>query len=156
MKSTGKIIVFPAIFLVVVVMVAMYFVSQPPKGYIFYYPEKYAGWICIHHGVGGAEKLAEINGYLIAKNPPTGVLKTSSLLRTSKRRNKYYYYHGATIRKAEELEFGGGGTVQQKMSDGTLGPVMSFMWISTDAERDYELYVKGRTNDPVPCGPFAK
>jgi hypothetical protein len=152
-----KSIIKYAIFVICLILVAyglLLFLFTPPKGYIYYFPENYAGWICIQHDVNGASPLPEQDGYLIIKVPASGILKTSSQLRSSQTRDKYYYYNGAQIKDAKGLEFGGGGTIQNRVGE---GPIISKFWISNNARIDYDLYVKGKTLDEnIPCGPFVK
>lgn len=149
-----------AVCLLVVAISGLYFLFTPPKGYIYYFPENYAGWICIQHGDNSATPLPEQDGYLIIKVPINGILKTSSQLRTSPTRDKYYYYNGTQIKEAKGLEFGGGGTLQGvRTVQGVpvpVGPITAYFWISKDSKRDYDLYVKGKNIDlkNIPCGPF--
>lgn len=117
------------------------YVHTPGKGGRFYIPEKYSGWICVSYEVDNMPPLNEEDGFLIYKIPQNGVLKTSSKPRLSPSYDEYYYCTKEGTRKAEELEMGGGYTVQ---TDGQK-EFISYFWISSsDANKDYEKYVKDR------------
>jgi len=152
MKSTIKYGV-RIVCLVVAVLGLLFFLLRPPKGYIYYFPENYAGWICVEYGADGFAPLTEQDGYLIVKVPSSGILKTSSPLRTSPTRDKYYYYNGIQIKDAKELQLGGGGTIQRTGET----QITSKFWISNNAKRDYDLFVRGKSFDEsMPCGPFVQ
>jgi hypothetical protein len=143
----------PIVCLLVSAFGLLLFLFRPPKGYIYYFPENYAGWICVEHGASGFAPLPEQDGYLIVKVPLSGILRTSSPLRTSPTRDQYYYYDGIKIKDAKGLEFGGGGTFQNRVGE---TQIMSKFWISNNVKRDYDLYIKGKGIDfeNIPCGPF--
>jgi len=126
--------------------------THRPKGEKIYLPEKYAGWVCVSYNVDGAPPLPEEDGFLVVKIPPNGILKTSSALRTSPREDEYFYYSENGIRKAQEIQLGGGGTVQKKDEKA----ITAQFWLSSgNRESDYEKYVKNSdvNSDPV-CGPW--
>jgi hypothetical protein len=54
-----------AVCLLVLTIYGVYFLFTPPKGYIYYFPENYAGWICIQHNVNGAAPLLDGDVHLL-------------------------------------------------------------------------------------------
>lgn len=129
----------------------LYADANRPKGTRYYLPEKYAGWVCVSFNVDGAPPLPIEEGFLAAKIPANGILKTSSEPRFSPTRDEYYYYNEKGIREAKELQHGGGGTVQK---EGEKSITFQF-WVSNgNLKSDYEKYVKDRANSDPKCGPW--
>lgn len=121
------------------------------KGARYYFPEKYAGWVCVSFNVDGAPPLPIEDGFQVIKIPANGILKTSSALRPSPTADEDFYYDEKGIRKAKGLQHGGGGTVQKKDEK-----IITFnFWISSGTlESDYEKYVKNRDSSIIECGPW--
>ena len=123
------------------------------KGERYYLPETYAGWICVSFNVDGAPPLPMDDGFLVVKVPSNGTLKTSTEPRFSPKIDEYFYYNGKTIREAEELQLGGGSTIQMEGKK----EITFYFWVSNGSlELDYEKYVKNRDNSVPECGPWEK
>jgi len=145
--------------LILLVVLALSYVGlliyahTPGKGDRYFLPEKYAGWICVSYDVINMPPLDIQDGFLIHKIPENGILKTSSRPRLSPSYDEYYYYTKEETRKAEELEHGGGYTVQIEGQKAFT----SYFWISSgDAQKDYEKYVKDGDVSLSKCGPWEK
>lgn len=125
----------------------------PPKGYRYYLPEGYSGWICVSYQVAGAPPLPLEEGFLAHTIPPGGVLRTSSAPRFSPKIDAYFYYNASGTRKADELRIGGGYSEQKKGGQ----VITNYFWVSSgDLAADYERFVKGRdTGQTPPCGPWS-
>jgi hypothetical protein len=87
----------------------------------------------------------------VIKIPLNGILKTSSEPRFSPTADEDFYYDEKGIRKAKELQHGGGGTVQKKDEK-----IITFnFWVSSGTlESDYEKYVNNRDGSIIECGPW--
>ncbi len=130
------------------------YVHSPEKGGRYFFPEKYAGWVCISYNVKDMPPLDIQDGFLVHKIPQNGILKTSSNPRLSPSYDEYYYYTKGGTREAKELEHGGGFTVQMEDQK----EFTSYFWIhSSYAYKDYEKYVKEMDvySNP-PCGQWEK
>ncbi|MBW2646224.1 MAG: hypothetical protein JRE23_08615 [Deltaproteobacteria bacterium] len=127
----------------------------PPKGDRYYFPELYRGWVCVHYNIEGAPQLPIEDGYLVHKIPENGLLVTSSAPRLAEpQRSEDYYYSNKGVRKAKELQHGGGYTKQQKV--GLKEEIKLYFWISCcgHVKSDYDNYIKNHTDidsDPK-CG----
>ncbi len=151
MKKSTKIILTTVIALPISYMLLYIYASSPIKGNKYFFPEKYAGWICITYEAEGMPPLKEENGFLIAKIPKNGRLKTSSEMRTSPVHHEYYYYSKEGVREAKELGLGGGYSSQ----DSGKKEITSYFWISTkdNLDNDYKKYVENEEALLAPsCG----
>ena len=151
MKKSTKIILTTVIALPISYMLFYIYASSPIKGNKYFFSEKYAGWICVTYNAEGMPPLKEEDGFLVAKIPKNGILRTSSRMRTSPVYDEYYYYSEEGVRKAEELGLGGGLTSQYNGKK----EITSYFWISIkgNLDNDYKKYVKNEDvlSDP-PCG----
>ncbi len=157
--KTFKIILISFIILAILYFGLLFYAHSPQKGGRYYFPEKYAGWVCVSYEVEGKPPLDIQDDFLILKIPENGILKTSSNPRLSPLYDEYYYYTEEGAREAEEIEFGGGFTRQTEGEKAFT----SYFWISSgDVQEDYEKYVKDRpvmdengVIDPV-CGQWGE
>jgi len=148
-----KVILFLCIICAAIIGLFIY-AFTPPKGNRYYVPEKYAGWVCISYNVDSAPELKMEDGYLVHKIPEDGILKTSSAPRFSPTRDEYFYYKEKEIRKANELQHGGG---YSKEVDGNKMHHFYFWLSSGNLKTDYETYVKNRDHNTDPeCGPWKR
>ena len=131
----------------------LYTEANRQKGERYYLPESYAGWVCVSFNVDGAPPLPTDDGFLVIKVPSNGILKTSTEPRFSPKIDEYFYYNEKSIREAEELQHGGGSTVQMKDKK----EITFHFWVSNGSrESDYEKYVKNKNNSVTECGPWKK
>jgi hypothetical protein len=152
--KTIKIRLISLLLLVAGIIAFIIYALTPPKGDRYYLPEKYAGWICESYNVDGAPPLAVEDGFLVHKIPDNGILATSSAPRLSPKADEYFYYNEKGMRKAKELQHGGGYSTEiQGQREHHF-----YFWISSGAlDSDYENYVKNRDVKSEPeCGPWKK
>jgi hypothetical protein len=139
----------------IIVYISACALFYPPKTDRYYFPELYRGWVCVQYNVKNAPPLPVEDGYLIHKIPENGLLITSSAPRmVEPHRAEYYYYSTHGVRKAKELQHGGGYAKQQKI--GSEEEIKLYFWISCcgHIESDYDIHVKNQIDtdtDPV-CG----
>jgi|WetSurMetagenome_2_1015567.scaffolds.fasta_scaffold59033_3 hypothetical protein len=152
MKKTK--LILSLLLLVATLVGFVVYAFTPPKGNRYYVPENYAGWVCISYNVDGAPALEIKEGYLIHKIPEDGILKTSSAPRLSPTKDEYFYYKEKEIRKANELQHGGG---YSKEVQGNKIHHFNFWLSSGNLKTDYEKYVKNRDSNTDPeCGPWKR
>jgi hypothetical protein len=147
-----KITMHLLVILFIVVFSGCEILESSKKGEIYYLPGKYAGWVCVSFNVEGAPPLPEKDGFLIVTIPPDGILKTSTKSRVGPKSSEYYYYSDKGVRKATELQLGGGGTIGQEGKE-----IMFHFWVSNgDRVSDYIKYINGRDPHTIECGPWRK
>ena len=80
---------------------------QPANVYI---PEGYVGWVRIEYGVQGAPALKRdfFGPWEYQRFPPSGLLKTSSLLYDGAATVKYFYYSGSEEKPLSDEMINGG------------------------------------------------
>ena len=159
MKKSTKIILTVIVALPVSYVLLYLYATNPSKGIRFYFPERYAGWVCLTYEKEGMPPLKEEDGFSVVKVPNNGIIKTSSSTGSYSEEghyiptyNEYYYYSENGIRKADEMGFGGG---YSSRNEGEKA-ITSYFWISTEGNvtSDYEKYVEGRDtfSGEHPCG----
>ena len=155
MMKMKRYVIFLALMLWTFIYISGCALFYPPKGDRYYFPELYRGWVCVHYNVEDAPQLPIEDGYLVHKIPENGLLVTSSAPRqVAPQRSEDYYYSNKGVRKAKELQHGGGYTKQQKT--GLNEEIKLYFWISCcgHVESDYNNYIKNHTDvdtDPK-CG----
>ncbi len=155
MKKSIKIILTTVVALPISCMLFYIYASSPIKGNKYFFPEKHTGWVCVTYNAEGMLPLREEDGYLVAKIPKDGILRTSSRMRTSPVHHEYYYYSEEGVRKAEELGLGGGYSSRHKGKK----EITSYFWIGIKdiLDNDYKKYVKKENVLSTPsCGLWRK
>lgn len=77
----------------------------------FLIPEEYVGWVRIEYNVKNAAPLPLEDGYYLIKVPPSGLLKTSTLLEEGWAQDEYFFYHGENRSPIKKTRRGEGGII---------------------------------------------
>lgn len=114
------------------------FVLDARRPVQYFIPNGYVGWIRIEYQIKKASPLPQRGGYLIAKIPSTGVLRTSSIEARGWAADEYYYVTAAGARQKLAVESPTGiGMVHpdgsgRKLFIGTKGQLNKFGWSYAD------------------------
>lgn len=100
---------------------------KSPKGYRILVPEGFSGTAYIYYDVPGAEQLTE-DGYRLVILNERGVARVPPEQEEigGKPYTEYWLYSGNKRKKMSPYKLGGGGTIQQKNSQGQLETFFQF------------------------------
>ena len=111
--------------------------ARHPNRYLV--PDGYIGWLEIKYGQKGAGDLPLINGAIVCKFPPSGLLETSSALELGSARDEYFYYTdaGSTVR-LKLTGWGQGGKIwggtDEWMDNSEHSSVNEYFFVGTEEQ----------------------